>query len=414
MTNKNSSAITSDVPKVTLHEHLEGTVTPDMAKKLAKRHNVELPESLFMTKGTYDEADFPNGRYAYDESQFSAFIDTYNKVSELIRTPEDYYDITKDYLSKNAKEGGVYVELILSPAHMAVAKDEATGEMKLSAKRYNDMMNAIVKAADEVKKETGLETRYIITGVRNLGAENVEDVVQFIKDNPHPMVTGFGIAGNEAFGSFDDFAKASKIADDLGLRKSYHAGEITGPQSIKDALKLGAVRIGHGITSIKDENLLKELAAKGVMVEVCPTSNRILVPEVKGDLKNHPLRQMYDAGIKVSINPDDAGIFGTHTGKEYKIANEQFNFSRAELFDVSLNAIEAAFVDAKTVKRLKNVILSKMTTKDKQEMSEIAKNAQNPELKKRLTKRVLEIKKFENNRNSVLGAIARKQAVNNR
>ncbi|MGD9638168.1 MAG: adenosine deaminase [Alphaproteobacteria bacterium] len=392
---KNASVNTTDIPKVTLHEHLEGTVTPDMAQKLANRHNVKLPENLFMAKGTYDAEDFPDGRYAYDESQFSAFIDTYNTVSELIRTPQDYYDIAKDYLSKNAKEGGVYAELILSPIHMAVEKDETSGEMKLSAKRYHEMMNAITKAADEVKKEYGLETRYIVTGVRNMGAENVESVVDFIKKNPHPMVTGFGIAGNEASGHFDDFAKASQIADELGLKKSYHAGEIIGPESIRAALKHGAVRIGHGISSVKDPELMETLAQKGVTVEVCPTSNRILVPEVKGDLKNHPLKTMYDAGIRVSINPDDAGIFGTHTGKEYRIAQEKFAFTRAELFDISLNAVEAAFTDSKTIDSVKSKIISKMSVKDKAEMNKLATTAQNPYLKARLQKRVVEIGSYD-------------------
>ena len=90
---------TADLPKVTLHEHIEGTVTPEMAAKLAQRHHVTLPDNFVMKEGQYDKNDFPNGRYAYDESDFWAFINTYDSVADMMRTPQDYYDVTKDYLS---------------------------------------------------------------------------------------------------------------------------------------------------------------------------------------------------------------------------------------------------------------------------------------------------------------------------
>ena len=88
---------TASLPKATLHEHIEGTVTPEMAEKLARRHHVTLPDNFVMAEGQYDKSDFPNGRYAYDESDFWAFINTYDNVADMMRTPQDYYDVTKDY-----------------------------------------------------------------------------------------------------------------------------------------------------------------------------------------------------------------------------------------------------------------------------------------------------------------------------
>lgn len=390
MTNKVNTAT---LPKVTLHEHIEGTVTPEMAAKLAQRHHVTLPDDFVMAEGQYDKKDFPNGRYAYDESDFWAFINTYDSVADMMRTPQDYYDVTKDYLSKNAAEGGVYAELILSPAHMAMEVNPETGKSELSAKRYHAMMDSIAKAAQEVKEETGLETRFIATGVRNLGAENVKQVAEFIRDNPHAMVTGFGIAGNERAGEFDDFADALAIAKGAGLKLALHAGEIRGPESIKDAVRLGASRIGHGVSAPQDPEIMKTLAEKNIMVEVCPTSNRILVTDLKGDLANHPARTLYDAGVRISLNPDDAGIFGTHTGKEHRISAEKFGFTKAEMLDITLCAIENSFADVKTRKQIKENVYKQMSAEDRKEMRDLAANAKNPVLKQRLETRVTESEK---------------------
>lgn len=381
---------TAEMPKATLHEHIEGTVTPELAAKLAQRHNVSLPDNFVMKDGEYDKADFPNGRYAYDESDFWAFINTYDTVADLMRTPQDYYDVTKDYLSKNAAEGGVYAELIVSPMHMATEVNPKTGKAELSAPRYAAMLEAMSNAAEEVKESTGLETRFVATGVRNLGAENVTEVAKFVRDNPHPMVTGFGIAGNERAGKFDDFAEALSIAKGAGLKLALHAGEICGPESIRDAVRLGASRVGHGVSAVQDPALMKELAEKNVMVEVCPTSNRILVGELKGDLANHPARKLYDAGIKISINPDDGGIFGTQTGKEHRISAKQFGFTKAEMYDITLCALDCSFADVKTRKQLKENVYKRMSAEDRKEMAEQAEKAQNPILKKRLETRAVE------------------------
>ena len=381
---------TAEMPKATLHEHIEGTVTPEMAAKLAQRHNVSLPDNFVMKDGEYDKADFPNGRYAYDESDFWAFINTYDTVADMMRTPQDYYDVTKDYLSKNAADGGIYAELIVSPMHMATEVNPETGKAELSAPRYAAMLEAMTNAAEEVKESTGLETRFIATGVRNLGAENVTEVAKFVRDNPHPLVTGFGIAGNERAGKFDDFAEALSIAKGAGLKLALHAGEICGPESIRDAVRLGASRVGHGVSAVQDPALMKELAEKNIMVEVCPTSNRILVGELKGDLANHPARKLYDAGIKISLNPDDGGIFGTQTGKEHRISAKEFGFTKAEMFDITLCALDCSFADVKTRKQLKENVYKRMTAEDRKEMAEQAEKAQNPILKKRLETRAVE------------------------
>lgn len=384
-----------DIPKVTLHEHMEGTVTPKLATKLAKRHNTSLPDGFIMEEGTYDAEEFPNGRYSYDESEFLEFVNTYDVAADLVRTEEDYYDLTKEYLLRSAAQGSIYVEFIISPAHMASEPHDSgeEGKFYLSNKRYQRMLDAMKKAAEDAKAETGIETRYIATAVRHFGRTHTKEIAELVRDNPDPMVVGFGIAGDESHRDFHEFEDSlvGIVQKEAGLPLSLHAGEITGPESIRGALDLNSSRIGHGIKIIKDPALMEEVAQKGVMLEVCPTSNRILVRGMKGSLDNHPLRKLYEAGIRVSINPDDAGIFGTNTGKEHRIAKEHFGFARAELFDVTLCGIEDSFADEATKKALKEKTYSLMTEEDRKELAELAKEASNPHLKKRLEQRVQEV-----------------------
>ncbi|MCK5296818.1 MAG: adenosine deaminase [Alphaproteobacteria bacterium] len=393
-TEKQHSYDIASMPKVTLHEHIEGTVTPEICLVLAKRHGVNLSDDLIMKDGSYDKKDFPNGRYGYEEGDFMGFINTYDDVANLVRTPEDYYTITKDYLSKNAQEGGIYVELIISPVHMASEVEPKTGKVTLNAEKYKAMLSGMTKATEEIKKETGLETRFIATGVRNMGVENVKEVAELVKDNPHKLVTGFGLAGNENEFEVKDFHEGlvETAHKEAGLPLALHAGEIRDSQSIWDALEAGASRIGHGISAIEDSKLVEELAKKNIMLEVCPTSNRLLVQKLEGSLDKHPLRKLYDAGVRVTINPDDAGIFGTHTGKEYRIAKENFGFSKAEFIDIALCGIEASFSDEATKKKLKNHVYKNLNESDRKSFKDLATKTSNPYLKKRLESRLIEIR----------------------
>ncbi len=386
-------------PKVVLHEHLEGTVTPKTAKKLAKRHGVTLPEDLFKAPGTYDEKEFPEGCYEYENRKtgekydFNKFLNVYDTVSELIRTPRDYYDITHDYLSRAAKEGVVYSEIILSPDHMA--REGKNRDGNLSTSRYRKALAAIKKAAGKVEKESSLKTRFIATGVRSFGKKNVQEVANFIRTTPDEHVVGFGLAGNEQDGDFSDFRKALKetAKQGAGLPLSLHAGEIRGAESIRDALETGATRIGHGIRAMDDPALVKKLARNKTLLEVCPTSNKILVPEMKGSLEKHPARRLYEAGVPVTFNPDDAGMFGTTPGREYDIARKIFGFSRGELFDVALCGIESAFAGGKDKQEMKKKVLSRMEKSDRDDLESTLSTTRNPELRKRLTGRIQD---FEN------------------
>ncbi|WP_105901696.1 adenosine deaminase [Vibrio gangliei] len=375
------------LPKVILHEHIEGSVTPELALILAKKHNVALPDDFLYPKGAYDQEEFPNGRYQYDETDFGAFVTAYDVVADLVRDADDYYLIMKDYLSRNAAQGMIYCEMITSAYHLCCQQD-AQGKVTLNAPQYHEFMDGIERAINEVKQEFGTETRLQGCGVRHLSREDMDMSVDFIAQNPRDIITGFNIAGNEKSGEFEDFIYVHELVDNIPLPKSYHAGEIRGPESIRNALKFGAKRIGHGIAAIKDEALIDELIAKQITLEVAPTSNRILVTEFEQKLDKHPLRRLYEKGVRLSINTDDAGLFGTDVEKEYRIASQVFGFSRIELLDVTLCALEAAFVSGDVKQGLIEKTYQAFTEQDWRDLEIHAAGLADGALKSRLQSRL--------------------------
>ncbi|MGF1764720.1 adenosine deaminase [Aliivibrio kagoshimensis] len=377
----------TQLPKVILHEHIEGSVTPEMALILAQKHNAILPDHFLYQEGEYDRNEFPNGRYNYDESDFGAFVATYDTVAALVRDPDDYYLVVKDYLLRNAEKGLVYCEIITSAFHLCYTEEpDGTGE--LDSTKYHQIMDAIERAIAEVKVQYGTETRLQACGVRHLSHEHLNLSVDFIQQQPRAMITGFNIAGNEMAGEFSDFSYVHELVGKIPLDKSYHAGEICGPESIHQAIKYGAKRIGHGIAAIKDEALIAQLIRDNITLEVAPTSNRILVAELNQSLDNHPLRKLYEKGVRLSINTDDAGLFGTDIEKEYQIAATQFAFSRVELLDVTLCALEAAFVESDLKQALIERVYQQFSEQDWNELRGLCATLSPGALQQRLVTRL--------------------------
>ncbi|MBI5103702.1 MAG: adenosine deaminase [Solirubrobacterales bacterium] len=310
-----------DVPKAELHVHLEGTAKPRLIRKIAQRNGLPLPEGLFADEHTYDFEDFLD------------FLRKYDLAASVIRTGEDYRDITYEYLRDCAAEGTVYVELISSPDHAA--------EVGLSDAEH---FAAIAQGIDDARDHFGIEARILSSGVRNFGVEAVEDVARRTVAEGHPYVVGFNMAGAEDGFPPLDYQRAFEIVTEAGLGCAVHAGEHFGPESIRGALQLpGVTRISHGVRAIEDPELVKELADRGIVLEVCPTSNVVL--RVFPDYASHPLPQLRAAGIPVTLGSDDPPYFHTSIGHEYEVAGEQLDCDRTALLDITRTALDAAFSD---------------------------------------------------------------------
>ncbi len=309
------------VPKAELHVHLEGTAKPELIRRLARRNGLDLPPGLFVDDETFHWIDF------------LSFLKSYDLAASVIRTAQDYRDVVHEYLRDCAEEGAIYVELIASPDHArAVGLSEA------------EHRAGLFQGIDDARADFGIEGRIIVSIVRNFGVEAAERTATEAAAMPHPYVVGFNIAGDEAGFPPPPFTRAFEIAHAAGLGCTAHAGEWGGPESIRQALALpGITRISHGVRAIEDPALVAELAGRGTVLEVCPTSNVVL--GVFPDYASHPFVALRDAGVRLTLASDDPPYFGATIGGEYAVAAEHFGLDDAELRGVTELAIEASFAD---------------------------------------------------------------------
>ena len=314
--------MTKTMPKAELHCHIEGATPPALAAAQARRYGIDT--SGFIRDGVYAWQDF------------TSFVASYDATANLFRTEEDYALLAETYLTEIAEAGAIYSELIASPD-----QGDAVG---IGADAY---MRGLAEGAERARASTGIETRLIVVGIRHFGPERVVKAAEYAARRPHPLITGFNLAGEERMHRVADFTRAFDIARDAGLGITIHAGELSGAFSVRDALDhVRPSRISHGVRAIEDADLVKRLADEGVVLEVCPGSNISL--SVFPDFESHPLRALYEAGVRVTLNSDDPPFFHTSLAREYEIASTVMGFSDDEILGMTRTAIEAAFVDEPT------------------------------------------------------------------
>jgi adenosine deaminase len=308
------------LPKAELHVHLEGTATPDLVRRIAARNGLEVPEGVFAAPDRFAWRDFLD------------FLNTYNLVSSVIRTGEDYRDITYEYLAGCAHDGAIYVELTASIDHA-----------RLAGLSDAEHWQGIATGIDDARRDHGIEARILSVAVRNYGVERAIEVAELTAARPHPYVVGFSLAGDEAGYPPEPYAAAYRIAADAGLGCTVHAGEWAGAESVRGALELPVTRISHGVRAIEDPGLVRELARRKITLEVCPTSNVVL--GVFGTYEEHPFLALRAAGIPLTLGSDDPPYFGASVGGEYAVARDRFGLDDSELVAITRTAVEASFAE---------------------------------------------------------------------
>jgi adenosine deaminase len=308
------------LPKAELHVHLEGTATPELVQRLARRNGIPLPERLLNEHGRFHYGDFLD------------FLRAYDLAASVIKTGEDYRDVTYEYLCACAGEGAIYVELTASPDHA-----------QMMGMSHAEHIGGITQGIDDAREACEIEGRILISAVRNFGVERALAVATYAAEEAHPYVVGFSMAGDEANFPIGDFSEAYAIAAAAGLGCTVHAGEWAGPDSVRAALALPVTRIDHGVRAIEDPALVAELAERRIVLNTCPTSNVVL--GVFPGFDEHPLPQLRDAGVRLTLGSDDPPYFGATIGGEYRVCAERLTFTEDDLTAVTLTAIDAAFCD---------------------------------------------------------------------
>ncbi|MCP0914595.1 MULTISPECIES: adenosine deaminase [Legionella] len=318
------------VKKAELHVHLEGTISPALAKTLAKRNKLSLPDNLISADGK-----------SYLSRDFMHFLSVYDIVADLIKSPQDYYDVTFDYLRSNALEDTIYVEMMYSPDHA----EKATGIPSI------EHLNAIQQAIRDAEHQFAIVGRIIITAVRHFGEEAAIRVAEYAHKHPVACATGFGLGGDEVNFPPKLFRKAYEIAAASGLSCTVHAGEFAPASGMLEAIAhLPIKRIGHGVQAIHSPETMAILKERDIALEICPSSN--VKFNLFNDLSVHPFPELLAAGIKVSINSDDPPFIPTTLAHEYARVQEVYNYSDETMQSITRTAIDCAFIDEETKKKL--------------------------------------------------------------
>ncbi|MET8259003.1 adenosine deaminase [Micromonospora sp. NPDC005205] len=318
------STFIAGLPKVELHVHHVGSALPRTVAELAARHEGRTPVP----------AD-PDALASYFEFRdFAHFVEVYLSVVDLIRDPEDVWILTHEVARELARQQVRYAELTITPySHV---------RRGIPAPAFCE---AIEDARRRALTDFGIELRWCFDIPGEAGLPAAEETLRIALDERPDGLVSFGLGGPEIGVPRPQFRPYFDQARAAGLRSVPHAGETTGPQTVWDALnELGAERIGHGISAAQDPQLLAYLAERQIGMEVCPTSN--VRTRAVATLDEHPLRQLVDAGLLVTINSDDPPMFGTTLNDEYAVAARLLGVGAEGLAGLARNAVTASFLDA--------------------------------------------------------------------
>ncbi|WP_405841852.1 adenosine deaminase [Streptomyces platensis] len=315
-------AFIAGLPKAELHVHHVGSASPRIVSELAARH----PDSAVPTDPEA-LADYFTFR------DFAHFIEVYLSVVDLVRDAEDVRLLTYEVARDMARQQIRYAELTLTP---------------FSSTRRGIPDAAYVEAIEDARKaaesELGVVLRWCFDIPGEAGLEAAEETARIACDLQPEGLVSFGLGGPEIGVPRPQFKPYFDRARAAGLHSVPHAGETTGPGTIWDALnELGAERIGHGTSATQDPRLLAHLAEHRIPLEVCPTSN--IATRAVRTLEEHPVKEMADAGVLVTINSDDPPMFGTDLNTEYAVAARLLGLDTTGLAALAKNAVTASFMD---------------------------------------------------------------------
>jgi adenosine deaminase len=319
-----SSALLARLPKAELHCHLDGSLRPSTMLDLARDQHVRMPT---------DDADALREYMRVDDARnLDDYLARFSHTLALMQTAESMERVAYELAEDCAKEGVRYLEARYAPV-LNVA-----GNLTLT-----QAVEAPLRGLARAEKEYGIVARVIICGIRNMSPEISYDLARLAVDFKERGVVGFDLAGGE-FGNPAFLHKAAfDYAFEHGLRCTCHAGEGDGAQSVADAMRTcHAHRIGHGTRLIEDPALMTEVKAAGVAIECCLTSN--VQTHATRSFDVHPLRQYFDAGLKVSLNTDNRLMSGTDLVTEYGLAAKHLNFTFDELCALARGGFENAFL----------------------------------------------------------------------
>lgn len=326
ISNKNIQSFIRDLPKVELHLHLEGAIPLAALLVLIEKYKGKDYITLLDLEQKFTYTDFIH------------FLDIWYWKNSFIREYEDYQFISEQVALNLIAQNIRYAEIYFSPTDFS-KKDS----------KPQEVATAIRKGLDKYSDRITISLIPDLVRDNNSKIKLIEQLYE-VKDQG---LIGIGLGGDEANYPPKLFTEVYKLANKMGFHLTCHAGEAAGPDYIWQALQnLGAERIGHGTSAIKDEKLVEHLISEQIPVEMCPISN--VRTSAVASLAEHPIYKFYKKGMLVSVNTDDPKMFNTTMEKEYTSLIETFNFDLSDIFNLAQNSIKSAWCSENRKIKLKN------------------------------------------------------------
>ncbi|HEY0105089.1 MAG TPA: adenosine deaminase [Rhizomicrobium sp.] len=315
------------LPKAELHIHLEGSLEPELMFALARRNRVEIP---FRSVAEV--------RAAYSFSNLQDFLDIYYQGAHVLRTEEDFFDLTAAYLRRAGADGARHVEVFFDP-------QTHTGR----GIPFAVVADGILRALRDVGAQLGVTSKLILCFLRHLDEDDAFAALRAAEAHLD-RIAGVGLDSSELGHPPAKFARVFAAARARGLKLVAHAGEEGPPEYVYEALDILKVdRLDHGNRSLEDAALVERLGRTQMTLTVCPLSNLKLC--VVEDLKRHPLKKMLQLGLRATVNSDDPAYFGGYLVDNYMAVADALALARDEIVTLAKNSFLGSFLGAAEIMR---------------------------------------------------------------
>jgi adenosine deaminase len=314
------------LPKIDLHRHLEGSLRLKTVVELARKHGVDLP--------SYDVEQLrPLVQVTYDPPDFDRYLAKFHILRRVYSAREAIERVAYEAVADAAADNVRYLELRFSPSAQAASHGFS----------FADTTDWVVAGVQRAQQDFDIIVRLIVALVRHDPIEEAEEITEIAIARQGDGIVGFDLAGQAEKHPAGPFARLFKKAKVAGLNITVHAGEITGAETVTEAVTmLGAQRIGHGIRSIEDSQVCQLLRAENITLEICPTSN--IQTGAVMNFGRHPLRDLHHLGVPVTVNTDNISVSNVTLTNEYLVAISGIRITLFELREMIVNAVEAAFL----------------------------------------------------------------------
>lgn len=328
------------MPKAELHIHLEGAVEPEMMVTIGRRNQIALPFS-----------SVKEARAAYRFRDLQAFLDIYYQSAQVLRTEQDFYDITWAYLQRCHQDQVVHIEPFFDP--------QTHTERGIA---FENVISGITRALKDGQRQLEISGGLIMCFLRHLSAEDamatLEEAIPF-KDK----IVAIGLDSSESGYPPENFRKVFERGLAEGFLTVAHAGEEGPPEYIWQALDLlKARRIDHGVRCIEDDKLMRRLEEEQVPLTVCPLSNVKL--RVFRRMADHNILNLLGRGLKITVNSDDPAYFGGYINDNFAALYTDLGMRRSQAIQLARNSFDASFAGEGRKKRMNDLLTAYLAESD--------------------------------------------------